>query len=177
MAEKNPAEKPAREAAKSKPEFGRREAAQIVRFVETNLDGNKPVQEAIRGIDGVSFMLANAITKKCGFYGRKLDQLSESEMKRLEEAILNPQSIGIPIWMLNHRNEPLTGKNRHLTASQLDFTRKMDINELKKMKCYRGVRHMQGQPVRGQRTRSSFRKGKSVGVRRKKEAPATAAKK
>ena len=92
-------------------------------------------------------------------------------MKRLEEAILNPQSLGIPGGMLNCRNEPLTGRTRHLTASQLDFTHKMDINELKKMKCYRGVRHIQGQPVRGQRTRSSFRKGKSVGGRRKKEAP------
>jgi small subunit ribosomal protein S13 len=199
MADKNPAEKAAKtESAKPKPEFGRkeerlegrrqqtpsianppsgkqfqREAVQIVRFVETNLDGNKPVQEAIRRIDGISFMLSNAITKKCGFYGRKFSQLSESEMKRLEEIILNPQSIGIPAWMLNRRNEPVSGKNRHLTASQLDFTHKMDINELKKMKCYRGVRHIQGQPVRGQRTRSSFRKGKSVGVRKKKEAPAT----
>jgi ribosomal protein S13 len=39
---------------------------------------------------------------------------------------------------------------------------------MKKIKCYKGVRHMLGQPVRGQRTRSHFRanKGKaSLGVR------------
>ena len=147
----------------------------IIRFAETNLDGSKSVQDAIRRIDGISFMLSNAITKHCGFTGKKLGQLSESEMKRLEEAIANPHSAGIPEWMFNRRNEPLTAKNRHLTASQLDFTHKMDINELKKMKCYRGVRHIQGQPVRGQRTRSSFRKGKSVGVKRQKAAPAAAA--
>ena len=185
MAEKNPSERGAKAAEASKtpkPESGRKEESkqlhretQIIRFVETNLDGNKSVQEAIRRIDGISFMLSNAIAKQCGFVGKKLGQLSDSEMKRLEEAILNPQTIGIPAWMFNHRNEPLTGKNRHLTASQLEFTHKMDINELKKMKCYRGVRHILDQPVRGQRTRSSFRKGKSVGVRRKKEAPATAA--
>ena len=175
MAEKNPSEKGAKAAEAPKPAVHRE--TQIIRFVETNLDGNKTVQEAIRRIDGISFMLSNVITKQCGFVGKKLGQLSDSEMKRLEEAILNPQTIGIPVWMLNHRNEPLTGKNRHLTASQLEFTHKMDINELKKMKCYRGVRHIQGQPVRGQRTRSSFRKGKSVGVKRKREAPATAAKK
>jgi small subunit ribosomal protein S13 len=148
---------------------------QIIRLAETNLDGNKAVREAIRRVDGISFMLSNAIVKQCGFAGKKLGQLSEAEMKRLEEAITNPQSLGIPVWMLNRRNEPLTGRTRHLTASQLEFTHKMDINELKKMKCYRGVRHIQGQPVRGQRTRSTFRKGKSVGVRRKKEAPAAAA--
>ena len=47
----------------------------------------------------------------------------------------------------------------------------MDIDKLKKIRCYRGVRHMQGLPVRGQRTRSSFRKsGKTVGVSREKAA-------
>jgi len=178
---KNPsAEKRSKSSEASKPHEAKPKAAlsretQIIRFVETNLDGSKAVEDAIRRIDGITFMLSNVIAKKCGFSGKIIGQLSEGEMKMLEEAILNPQSIGVPSWMLNHRNEPLTGKDRHVTASQLEFTHKMDINELKKMKCYRGVRHIQGQPVRGQRTRSSFRKGKSVGVRRKKEAPATAA--
>ena len=174
---KNPAEKSAKphEAKQQKPAPSRE--TNIIRLAETNLDGSKPVKDAIRRIDGISFMLSNAIVKQCGFMGKKLGQLSEAEMKSLEEAITNPQSLGIPVWMLNRRNEPLTGRTRHLIASQLDFTHKMDINELKKMKCYRGVRHIQGQPVRGQRTRSTFRKGKSVGVRRKKEAPAAAAKK
>jgi small subunit ribosomal protein S13 len=167
--------KPVEAPKQQKPAASRE--TQIIRFVETNLSGNKNVEDAIRRIDGISFMLSNAIARKCGFRGKKLGQLSEGEMKRLEDAILNPQSIGIPEWMLNHRSEPATGKARHLTASQLEFTHKMDINELKKMKCYRGVRHIQGQPVRGQRTRSSFRKGKSVGVKRKKEAPGAGAKK
>ncbi len=167
--------RPAEASKQARPEPPRRET-QIIRFVETNLDGNRDVNVAIRRIGGISFMLSNAITKKCGFSGKRFGQLSEREMKTLEEAILNPESVGIPQWMLNRRKEPLTGRDRHLTASQLDFTHKMDINELKKMKCYRGVRHIQGQPVRGQRTRSSFRKGSSVGVRKKKEVPATAKK-
>jgi len=144
---------------------------QIVRLVETNLDGNKPVQEAIRRISGMSFMLSNAVSRQCGLYGKRLSSLSEKELKSLEESILNPEKIGIPVWMFNRRNEPATGRDRHLVASQLEFAHKMDINELKKMKCYRGVRHIQDQPVRGQRTRSSFRKGRAVGVRRKKEEP------
>jgi len=162
--------KPHGEQKEAKP-AARLEMRQIVRLVETNLDGAKPVQEAIRRITGVSFMLSNAITRQCGLYGKKLSALSEGEVKALEEAILNPEKAGLPVWMLNRRSEPASGKSRHLVASQLDFAKKMDINELKKMKCYRGVRHIQGQPVRGQRTRSSFRKGKSVGVRKKKEEP------
>ena len=41
---------------------------------------------------------------------------------------------------------------------------------MKKIKSYRGIRHMFGLPVRGQRTRSNFRpnKGKVQGVKRGK---------
>ena len=37
----------------------------------------------------------------------------------------------------------------------------------KKIKGYKGIRHMLGQPVRGQRTRGNFRKnkGKVMGVK------------
>ncbi|MEM5812253.1 MAG: 30S ribosomal protein S13 [Candidatus Aenigmatarchaeota archaeon] len=146
-----------------------RETQSIIRIAETNLDGRKNVEVAIRRISGISFMLSNAIARRCGFYGKRLSELSESEIKILEDCIINPEKFGIPAWMFNRRKEPTTGKDRHLIASQLEFTHKMDINELKKMKCYRGIRHIQGLPVRGQRTRSSFRKGKTVGVKRKKE--------
>jgi small subunit ribosomal protein S13 len=146
-----------------------RNVQQIIRIAETNLDGRKSVETAIRNVRGISFMLSNAITGNLGFHGKKLSQLSESELKKLEEAVMNPETVGVPSWMLNRRKEPVSGKDRHLVASQLEFTKKMDINELKKLKCYRGVRHISGLPVRGQRTRSSFRKGKTMGVKRKKE--------
>ena len=48
-----------------------------------------------------------------------------------------------------------------------------DIRRLKKIRSYKGVRHTSGQPVRGQRTRSHFRKkGQSVSVMKKKAEPA-----
>jgi hypothetical protein len=43
------------------------------------------------------------------------------------------------------------------------------------MRAYKGVRHELGQPVRGQRTRSSFRTQKTVGVARKKVVAAAKA--
>ena len=45
----------------------------------------------------------------------------------------------------------------------------MDLRRLKKIKSNRGLRHQWGLPVRGQRTKSNFRrsKGKAVGVKRK----------
>ena len=43
------------------------ETQQIVRLVETNIDGRKSVEVAIRSVTGVSFMLSNAIVKASGF--------------------------------------------------------------------------------------------------------------
>jgi small subunit ribosomal protein S13 len=144
---------------------------QIIRLGETNVDSNKPISVAIRNIRGVSFMFSNAVVKVYGS-DKKLNELSESELNRLEDIIIHPEKHNIPSWLCNRRKDPQLGVDRHLIASQLDLAHKMDINEMKKMKSYKGVRHILGQPVRGQRTRSSFRTGGTVGVKRQKQMPA-----
>lgn len=142
---------------------------QIVRLAETNIDGSKPVMAALRSVKGISFMMSNIISLKSGFGNRKLADLSDGELKNLEEIIVNPDKHGIPAWMLNRRSDPRTGNDSHLSVSNLDFTNKMDIDKMKKFKSYRGVRHINHLPVRGQRTRGSFRRsGKTVGVSKKK---------
>ena len=145
------------------------EIEKIVRLAETNLDGTKNVEVSIRKVRGVSVMLSNIIAKKSGFRERKLGSLSDSELSALEEIIMQPEKSDIPAWMYNRRRDPETGENRHIVASTLELTTKRDINEMKKLKSYRGVRHIQHLPVRGQRTRGSFRKGKTMGVSRKKK--------
>ncbi|KAK4792892.1 hypothetical protein SAY86_023327 [Trapa natans] len=47
------------------------------------------------------------------------------------------------------------------------------IRRLKEIQCYRGVRHIQGLPCRGQRTKNNCRtlKGKRVAIPGKKKAP------
>ena len=64
-----------------------------------------------------------------------------------------------------------TGNDGHLLTSDLDFTKDNDIKRMRKIKSYRGNRHTRGLPVRGQRTRGSFRKGKTVGVSKRKDQP------
>ena len=71
--------------------------------------------------------------------------------------------------MLNRRKDPVTGEDMHLSESDLTMGVRQDIEFLKKIRAYRGIRHELGLPVRGQRTRSSFRKGRTVGVQRKKK--------
>jgi small subunit ribosomal protein S13 len=146
---------------------------QIIRLAETNLNGNRMVVDSIRGVRGVGFVFANAVTKVTGFGNKRLGELSEDELKHLETVIINPSKFAIPAWVYNRKRDPVSGENTHHIASQLEFATKIDINEMKKLKTYKGMRHAAGLPVRGQRTRSSFRKsGKAVGVRRKKQAPA-----
>jgi len=72
--------------------------------------------------------------------------------------------------MLNRRKDYETGEDKHLLSSDLAFTKDNDIKMLKKIKSYKGMRHAFGLPVRGQRTRSNFRrnKGKVTGVQKKK---------
>ena len=167
---KERAEKPQKEGKLPAP---RRTVGSIIRLVENNLDGGRPVKVVIRSIPGVGFMFSNAVSIVTGLGDRKLESLSPEELKQLADAIQKPQ---LPPWMLNRRRDPRDGKTKHLVASALDFARKTDINEMKKLKTYKGVRHSHNLPVRGQRTRSSFRKGATVGVMRKKAAPAKAGK-
>ena len=50
--------------------------------------------------------------------------------------------------------------------SDLDMRLRDDLNRMRKTRSYKGRRHEFGLPVRGQRTKSTFRKGSSVGVSR-----------
>ena len=73
----------------------------------------------------------------------------------------------LPPWMVNRPNDPDTGADYHLFGSDVDLRLRDDINRMKMIRCYRGVRHEQGQKVRGQRTRSNGRTGLTVGVIKK----------
>jgi len=55
------------------------------------------------------------------------------------------------------------------------LSRNEDINLMKKVRSYKGVRHDRGLRVRGQRSRSTGRKGKTVGVSRASIGAAQAA--
>ena len=147
----------------------------IIRVSETNLDGSKPAHIAIRHVSGVGDMFSHAVRTVAPFTSKKLMDLNPQEMATLIDIIQHPEKYNIPSWLYNRRKDPIKGTNVHLVASTLDFTHKMDINDLKKLRTYKGVRHSLGLPVRGQRTRSSFRGGATVGVKRDKQQPAKAA--
>ncbi len=143
----------------------------ILRIANTDIIGTKSISDGLRKIKGIGFMFSNAICNNLEIeHKRKIGSLNEDEVKKIEHLIKNPSSL--PQWMLNRRRDYDTGKNLHVAGSDLGFTKEFDIKRMKKLKSYKGMRHAIGQPVRGQRTRSHFRTGISVGVQRKAAATA-----
>lgn len=146
----------------------------IVRIGERDIDGHKKVGSALLGIKGIGHSVAHALPIITGIDANvMIGSLKEEDIAKLEDAVKNLPNT-VPSHILNRRKDVVTGQNSHVTASNLILTRKEDIDFMKKIQCYKGVRHQMGQPVRGQRTRSSFRTGERMGVIKKKEAPAKA---
>jgi len=137
----------------------------IVRVAEVDLAGEKKVRNALLRVKGISHALSKAIPQAAGLNPElMIGSLNDEQLEKLEDVIKNPLKYGIPYHMLNRRKDPVTGENRHLVSSELIVTIKSDIDSMKKIHSYKGIRHELGLPVRGQRTRSSFRTGMIVGV-------------
>jgi small subunit ribosomal protein S13 len=144
------------------------EMVTIIRVAGTDLDGEKPLLRALKGVKGIGHSMGKAICNVSGFDPNvKLGSLTEKDIIKLEEIIKDPVKFGVPIWAINRRKDVATGQNLHLTGDDLDVARKFDVQKMIDLKTWKGFRHMLGQPVRGQRTRSSFRGGRIVGVVRK----------
>jgi small subunit ribosomal protein S13 len=147
----------------------------IVRIANTDLVGEKAILVALTKIKGIGIMYSNMVCRLAHVNTqKKAGLLNPTEIERMNDVISNIDKYNIPVWMKNRLKDYDTGKNIHLTANDLDFTHEQDLRRLKKIKSYRGIRHIAGQPVRGQRTKSNFRrnKGKVVGVKRKEGAKA-----
>ncbi len=149
----------------------------IVRVAQMDLPGEKQIRIALAILKGVGVNLADAVcalakvqkTKRTGL-------LTNEEVQRLNDILKDPLQNGIPLWMANRRKDFETGKDMHLLSGALQFAQENDLKRLKKIKTLRGIRHIRGLTVRGQRTRSNFRrnKGKVVGVTKKKAVPGAA---
>jgi len=140
----------------------------IVRVHGTSLDGTKPIPYALCDIKGVGIRLARFIVKRVGLDQRqRLGNLSDAEVKRLEDLLEAPGERGLPTWMLNRRKDPETGGDLHLLTSDLTLRMKSDIDQMREIRSWKGERHAKGLKVRGQRTKTTARKGRSIGVSRK----------
>lgn len=142
----------------------------IVRILNTDIDGSKTLMQGLTKIKGISKMLANAICIVSKMdHGAIVGDLTDKQIATICDVIKNPLKFNIPLWMLNRRADPETGDDMHLLTSDLDFVKANDIKLMQKIKCYKGIRHQLKLPLRGQRTKSNFRRNKGKASSSKKK--------
>lgn len=140
----------------------------IVRILGSDSSGTLKAPYAVCSVKGVHLSLANAILKKAEISPNlRAGFLTESEISRIEDIIKDPAKYSLPVWLFNRRKDGETGKDIHLISADLVLKAKTDIDDAKGIRSWRGYRHAYGLKVRGQRTKTTGRSGKSLGVKKK----------
>ena len=123
------------------------------RLMGVDIPGRKHVEIALTYIHGIGRPAARKICQVADVPPEtKADDLTEEQLSRIISVI--------------DRSHTVEGELRRMVAQ--------NIARLKEIKCYRGVRHIRGLPVRGQRTRTNARtrKGPKKTVAGKKSVKA-----
>jgi small subunit ribosomal protein S13 len=145
--------------------------------VGNDIPGAKKALVGLTQIKGIGYNFATAVLDSLKIdINSNIGFLSESNVQSIEKLITDPSSGNFPSWFLNRRKDVETGTNIHLLTSDIDFTLRNDIERERITASWRGYRHLNGLKVRGQRTRTTGRRGGAVGVAKGgKAAPAKAA--
>ena len=106
------------------------------RLLGVDIPNEKRIEIALQYIYGVGKTLAKKVLKELAIDpGVHAKDLKDDEIANIATYL--------------EKNYPVEGALRRLTLQ--------NINRLKEIYCYRGLRHRRGLPVRGQRTRSNAR--------------------
>ena len=146
----------------------------IVRLVNTDLDGNKDLVIALSGIKGVGLRTAEIIVRMAGMpRDVKIGDLPDEKTDELEK-LVQEYSEKAPHWAVNRQHDWSSGADLHLVGTEVELNNRDDVNVMRMIRCYKGVRHETGQKVRGQRTRANGRSGLTLGVMKRKDQPGSA---
>jgi small subunit ribosomal protein S13 len=136
----------------------------FVRIGQTDLDGTKSVERSLTEMKGIGRRTARIIADKADIDRRAtFGALEEEEIESIV-SLVEGYADEAPDWLANHRNDFFAGETTHEIGNDLELTRRQDINRMKMINSYKGVRHKRGQKVRGQRTKSTGRTEGTIGV-------------
>ncbi len=126
----------------------------MARIIGVEIPGEKRIDIALRYIYGIGPTNAVEICARAGINpGVRAKDLTEQQLSQIVHAIQDGKYV-------------IEGDLRREVG--------MNLKRLQGIKCYRGIRHLRGLPVRGQRTQTNARtrKGprKTVGVQRNPNA-------
>ena len=140
----------------------------IVRIANTDIDGEKKLIHGLTSIKGVGYHMGALIANELDIDRNiKFGNLNDAQIEKIQKTLERILEIA-PGWMLNHRKDYETGEDIHLLGPEIDMRLRDEINIMKKIRSYRGIRHERGLPARGQRTRANNRKGLALGVSKKR---------
>jgi small subunit ribosomal protein S13 len=125
----------------------------MARIAGVNVPDNKRCVIALTYVHGLGRTTAKKICAACGIdEARRMNDLTEDELNAIRKEI-------------EAKKYPIEGDLRREVT--------LNIKRLMDMRCYRGLRHRAGLPVRGQRTRTNARtrKGPAKPVAGKKPTP------
>jgi len=152
-------------AVKNHPYLSTQEYRHIVRIVGNDIPGERKMLVGLTQIKGIGYMFANAILDSLKISSNaNIGNLTDEQVKSIERIILDPRAASFPTWFLNRQKDVGTGSDMHLITSDIEFTIRNDVERERITNSWRGYRHMFGLKVRGQRTRTTGRKGGAVGV-------------
>ncbi len=108
----------------------------MARIAGVDLPANKPSFIGLTAIFGIGRSSAESILEKANIEkGKRIKELTDDEIDKIRHII----------------------EKEHKIEGEKKSEIRQNINRLKDIKCYRGIRHVQGLPVRGQRTRTNAR--------------------
>ncbi len=138
------------------------------RKLRARVDGNAKIEYALTQIKGIGKRFAQIIVKKASINpSTRIGALSEKEINLIEDIVSDPLKYEIPSYLLNRQKDIVHGDDKQILGNQLEITVKRDIDRMKRMRSYKGIRHHYGLKVRGQRTKSTGRHGLVIGFQRK----------
>merc|ERR1712228_515510 len=135
----------------------------------TNIDGKRNIMFALTSIKGIGRRYANLVLKKADIdQTKRAGEITEEELERICTIMANPRQYKIPDWFLNRQKDIKDGKTGQMMSNLLDNKLREDLERLRKIRAHRGLRHYWGVRVRGQHTKTTGRRGRTVGVSKRK---------
>lgn len=124
---------------------------------------------ALRKIKGIGRRFGSMIVSAAKIdLHKRAGELSQDEIDKIVDIVNNPAKYDLPAWVMNRRKDPKEGTNTQQVSNGWDTKIREDLEKMKKIRLHKGLRHYFGLRVRGQHTCSTGRRGKTVGVTRKK---------
>ncbi|MDP2438219.1 MAG: 30S ribosomal protein S13 [archaeon] len=139
------------------------------RILNTNIEGRERVVIALTSIRGIGRRFSALILHKADIdHKKRAGELTEEEIEKIIAIIADPLAYKIPTWFLNRQKDIVDGTFSQIVSNGLDSKLRDDLERLKKIHSHRGLRHYWGLRVRGQHSKTTGRKGRTVGVSKKK---------